>query len=169
MKRTVLPLLLLLLLLVGAACTSRPAPEWLSAGHRHLEIYKEDVLSGRNEDLAEIHFQRALAEIRRSGDAALPAPYRPLVKALKRGDSAEAERAIRQIAPPLSRLIASGVTRGQQIHSEAILQNAVETAAQEGWQRPLLAWLKALKGHYEATGERDKAAAVEGRIGLIER
>jgi hypothetical protein len=69
MKRILL--LTLLVCLLPAGCTSRPAPAWLSAGHRQLENFKEGFLAGRNPALAELHFQRALAEIRRSGDVEL--------------------------------------------------------------------------------------------------
>ena len=222
MKRMLL--LILLLCLLPAGCTARPTPAWLTAGHRQLETYKEDYLAGRNPHLTELHFHRALSEIRRSGDiellgrawltrlalriavlepaeegdyprveaaqpvpanhhfsrflrgdlaavegALLPPSYRPLLEVLRRGDAAETAGVIDGIDDPLSRLIASGVAVKRNIASEAILQNAVETAAQRGWKRGLLAWLKRLQAFYEATGDTARAAAVGRRIDLSER
>lgn len=216
--------LLLLLCLLVAGCASRPTPAWLTAGHRQLETYKEDYLAGRNPRLTELYFQRALSEIRRSGDVELlgrawltrlalriavlepaeegdyprieaaqpvpanhhfslflrgdltavegtllPAPYRPLLAALRRGDPVDTGEGIAEIDDPLSRLIASGVAVNRGIASEAILQKAVETAAQRGWKRGLLAWLKRLQALYEAAGDTARAAAVGRRIDISER
>lgn len=116
------------------------------------------------------HFSRFLrGDLAAVEGALLPAPYRPLLEALRRGDSVDTAREIARIDDPLSRLIASGVAVNRNITSEAILQNAVETAAQRGWKRGLLAWLRRLQALYEATGDTARAAAVGRRIDLSER
>jgi hypothetical protein len=65
MKRT-LCLIFLFLLLGG--CTSKPAPEWLAAGSEQLESYKRDTLTGGQPTITERHFQKAVEEIKKSGD-----------------------------------------------------------------------------------------------------
>ncbi len=65
MKRT-LCLIFLFLLLGG--CTSKPAPEWLAAGSEQLESYKRDFLTGGQPVITERHFQKAVEEIKKSGD-----------------------------------------------------------------------------------------------------
>lgn len=60
-------LLLLLFLLVGCSA-GRPVPGWISAGHRHLEAFKTDYLSGKAPVVAQGHFRKALEEIKRGGD-----------------------------------------------------------------------------------------------------
>jgi hypothetical protein len=51
--------------------------------------------------------------------------------------------------------------------SEELLLMAVDTASQNGWKRVLLAWLKALKGFYEKTGDAAKAEAIGKRLTVI--
>jgi len=57
-----------LLLLCG--CASKSLPEWRTASFNHLEQYKKYFLSGR-EELAAIHFQKAIDEIKSSGNLSL--------------------------------------------------------------------------------------------------
>jgi hypothetical protein len=65
MKR-ILRLLFLFLLLVG--CVSKPAPGWIAAGSEQLESYKRDFLTGGQPVVTERHFQKAVEEIKKSGD-----------------------------------------------------------------------------------------------------
>ncbi len=65
MKRLLLPLILLLLV---ASCSSGPPiPDWNLKSYNRLEDFKKNYLEG-NKAIADIHFKRALAEIRKSGD-----------------------------------------------------------------------------------------------------
>jgi len=57
-----------LLLLYG--CASKSVPEWKTASFNHLEQYKKYFLAGR-EQLAAIHFQKAVDEIKKSGNLSL--------------------------------------------------------------------------------------------------
>ncbi len=54
------------------ACSSRPAPGWTGSSYNHLEGFKKHYLRG-NDRLAEQRFQKALEEIRSSGDVELMA------------------------------------------------------------------------------------------------
>lgn len=65
MKR---PLCLLIMLLVLAACGSKPAPVWIAAGHKQIESFKEDFLTDRSPAITETHFRNALDEIKKGGN-----------------------------------------------------------------------------------------------------
>ena len=64
MKRC-LRLLLVCALLFG--CNSQPIAGWAEASYKHLDRFKEFFMAGE-EPLAEAHFQKAVAEIKKSGD-----------------------------------------------------------------------------------------------------
>lgn len=63
--KKVLTLLACLILLAG--CGAKSIPDWTNAAFNHMERYKQDYLSGKS-DTAELHFNKATDEIRRSGD-----------------------------------------------------------------------------------------------------
>ncbi|MCE5265792.1 MAG: hypothetical protein LLG97_19970 [Deltaproteobacteria bacterium] len=210
-----------IMLLVFAACGSTPAPVWIAAGHKQIESFKEDFLTGRSPAITETHFRNALDEIKKGGDldllgkawltrmalqtavlaemdpgeyprieaaqsvpandnyyrflkgdssvnaALLPEHYRPFWMGLRSSDAAKASAAIAAIDDPLSRLIAAGLAVRQRLESEAICRTAVETAAEKGWKRALLSWLKRLKSLHDSVGEAAKAAAIQSRIDLM--
>ena len=64
--KKILCLLILPLLLAG--CGSKPAPVWIAAGHQQLETFKQDFLTGRTPLVTELHFKKAVEEIKKGGD-----------------------------------------------------------------------------------------------------
>jgi hypothetical protein len=58
--------LLWLSLLIGGC--AKPAPAWIAAGHKQIETYKSDFLTGATALITERHFQKAIEEIKKSGD-----------------------------------------------------------------------------------------------------
>ena len=62
---------LLFPVLLLAGCGAKPAPVWIAAGHKQLETFKLDFLTGREPAITEIHFRRAVEEIKKGGDADL--------------------------------------------------------------------------------------------------
>lgn len=64
-------LCVLFLFLHLAGCGAKPAPVWISAGHKQLETFKQDFLIGRSSPITEIHFRNAVEEMKKGGDANL--------------------------------------------------------------------------------------------------
>jgi hypothetical protein len=97
----------------------------------------------------------------------LPAQHRAMLAAASRNDADDAVDALRRIDDPLARLIAAGVLlRGGRI-TPAGLALASQTASASGWPRPLLAWLGVSLQRAEAAGDREAAASLRRRIGLL--
>ena len=65
MKKILCQLSLFLLL---GGCGSRPTPGWIVAGNQQLETFKKDFLTGGQPVVTERHFQKAVEEIKKSGD-----------------------------------------------------------------------------------------------------
>jgi len=74
---------------------------------------------------------------------------------------------LQAIGDPLARLIAAGVLMRSGRASPPVLQLAVDTASQQGWRRPLLAWLGVQEKRARDAGDADAAARIRRRIDLI--
>jgi len=59
---------LLIFIFILAGCASRPAPVWIASGHQQLENFKTDFLIGRAPHVTELHFKRAVEELKKGGD-----------------------------------------------------------------------------------------------------
>ncbi|UVW27329.1 hypothetical protein [Massilia sp. H6] len=74
-----------------------------------------------------------------------------------------------QLAPltdPLARLVAAGASfKAGRITPQAIVQ-AIDTASQQGWRRPLLAWLGVQEQRAEAAGDAQEVQRIRRRIAL---
>jgi hypothetical protein len=51
--------------------------------------------------------------------------------------------------------------------SPAVVADAVETASQRGWRRPVLAWLGVQLRQAQTAGAADEAARIQRRIQLL--
>lgn len=71
------------------------------------------------------------------------------------------------IEDPLARLVASGVAFRAGRATPETLQQAVDTAAAQGWRRPLLAWLGAQALRAEQAGQAEAAARLRRRMDLV--
>ncbi len=117
--------------------------------------------------------ERAYARYLRSrpepGDAALlPTQHRAVAESIlaRRADAGQAN-VLRAIADPLSRLVAAGVLFQAGLARPPMLDVAVETASDQAWSRPLLAWLQVQASLAEQTGAQELAQRLRRRIGLV--
>lgn len=70
------------------------------------------------------------------------------------------------LADPLARLIAAGAAfKAGRITPEGIVQ-AIDTASNQGWRRPLLAWLGVQAQRAEAAGDAQEVQRIRRRIAL---
>lgn len=104
----------------------------------------------------------------RAADAALlPEQHRAVAAALAAGNDVAASAAVAAIADPLSRLVAAGAVLRAGHAAPPVLTAAVETASDQGWRRPLLAWLEAQALRAEKAGDMQAAAQVRRRMALV--
>ena len=68
---------------------------------------------------------------------------------------------------PLARLVAAGVLLQTQRLSTADIEVATETAANQGWRRPLLAWLGVQRQRADTAGDTATSARLQRRINLV--
>ena len=94
----------------------------------------------------------------------LPTRYGPLAAATS--DAARAA-ALRGIADPFSRLIAAAVLVRDAHGTPEILSLAVDTASENGWRRPLLAWLGVSATVAERNGQTMLATGLRRRMALV--
>lgn len=96
--------------------------------------------------------------------ALLPEQHRPVASAR---DDAARNASLSQIKDPLARLIAAGVLFERAQISPAGVDLAVNTASDQGWRRPLLAWLGVQVKLLDAAGDTQGRAQVQRRIDLV--
>jgi hypothetical protein len=114
--------------------------------------------------------------------ALLPVAYRSLVTQIldaeKSGampktatatnpQDAQANSALSQIQDPLSRLIAAGTLLQKEQLTPVDIGLAVKTASDQGWRRPLLAWLGVQLKRQQAAGNTSAASETQRRIDLV--
>jgi hypothetical protein len=64
MKKHIIVFVFLMLI---AGCGSRPIPDWTNAAFNQLENFRKNYLAGKTQ-IAELHFSKAVEEIKKSGD-----------------------------------------------------------------------------------------------------
>ena len=98
--------------------------------------------------------------------ARLPAAQRPVASAIAGGGMPTA--AVQGIDDPLSRLIAAALLFRTGNASPETLALAVDTASEQGWRRPLLAWLEVMALRAERAGAPDEAQRLRRRMQLVQ-
>lgn len=115
---------------------------------------------------ADIAYADYLAGRAQSADAALlPEPQRAVLAA---PSDVAATAAASGIADPLSRLVAAGALFKANRATPELVAQAVATASDQGWRRPLLAWLNVQALRADQAGATDEAARLRRRIALVE-
>jgi hypothetical protein len=71
-------------------------------------------------------------------------------------------------ADPLSRLVAAGVLLQTGQATPAVITQAIDTASNQGWRRPLLAWLGVQAQRAEQGGDAEEAARLKRRIAITQ-
>jgi hypothetical protein len=74
---------------------------------------------------------------------------------------------LQAIGDPVSRLVAAGVLLRSGRAAPQVVQVAVDTASQQGWRRPLLAWLGVQAQRAERAGHKDEAERIRRRMALV--
>jgi len=95
---------------------------------------------------------------------ALPPQYSALAKA---GDAKARNDVLKRIDDPLSRLVGAGALFRAGDLSPAGVALAVDTASEQGWRRPLLAWLGAQARLAEASGDPAALDRIRKRIDVV--
>ena len=108
--------------------------------------------------------ERAYADyLYRTVDASARALLPPQHQAIAAGGSALAD-----IADPVARLVAAGVLlRSERIGLPEVVL-ATDTASDQGWRRPLLAWLGMQARLAELRGDPDEVARLRRRMDLVQ-
>ena len=99
----------------------------------------------------------------------LPANYSKVLPLMATKNLPDARREIASISDPLSLLIACGVWVKHLPCDESILMLAIDTAAKQGWRRPLWAYLTRLQKYYLDNDGITKAENIKERLDLLKK
>ena len=175
-----------------AACFGGAQPlDWQSNAAGALQSFQRQYFAGSTE-AAEAEFKRARAELARTGRADLLARAE-LVRCAVRAASLEfddcpgferlrygagrdelayadylAGKGSHRVGDdPLSRLVAAAVQFRRGIIDPAAISRAADVASEQGWRRPLLAWLGVQEKRARDAGDGETAARIRRRMELI--
>jgi hypothetical protein len=175
-----------------AACFGGTQPlDWQSNAAGALQSFQRQYFAGSTQ-AAEAEFKRARAELARTGRADLLARAElvrcavrtaslefddcPGFEALRYGASREeiayadylaGKASHRASDEPLSRLVALAVALKTGSIDPQGINSAVDTASEQGWRRPLLAWLGVQEKRARDAGDSETAARIRRRMELI--
>lgn len=94
----------------------------------------------------------------------LPETQRAVAAATSDTQAASAAAAIKE---PLGKLVAAGVLLRANRATPELLDMAVGTASDQGWRRPLLAWLGVQRLRAEQAGDLQEAQRIARRMALV--
>lgn len=104
------------------------------------------------------------AQLAETDVAALPEQYRPLAAAK---EVASKNSALAAIKDPFSRLVGASVLLQSGQLAPSGIAVAVNAASEQGWRRPLLAWLGVQLKRAKAAGEVETIGSIQRRIDLV--
>lgn len=102
-------------------------------------------------------------------DHLLPPSYSGILRIARNKDLTKAVGEINSISDPVSRLIACGVWVKYFSYDENILQSAINASAENGWKRPLLAYLTKLQKYYLDRGQTAQAKNINERLDVLKK
>jgi hypothetical protein len=115
------------------------------------------------------YFDLLKGNFARLNAGALPSNNGKLLPLMINKDLIAATREMASISDPLSRLIACGIWVKYLPYDESILRLAIDTAADNGWRRPLWAYLNTLQQYYLDRQETIKAKSTKERLELLKK
>lgn len=180
------------LIVLAAGCAGGPqAPDWQPNAAQALQSFQRHYLEGQS-GLAEVDFKAARAELARTGRADLVARAElircavraaslefdecPGFKALRYGARPEeiayaaylsGKGSHRAGDDPLSRLVSLAVALRKGAIDPSGIARAVDIASDQGWRRPLLAWLGVQEKRAADSGDSETAARIRRRMDLV--
>ncbi|HSA33728.1 MAG TPA: hypothetical protein P5077_08390 [bacterium] len=98
---------------------------------------------------------------------ALPPQYRDLDAAFAERSVAKVNAALDGIDEPLSRCIGAGLAVSRGLFDAATLETAARAASEQGWKRPLTAYLTKLRELYAAQGDRQREQETQRRLDIV--
>lgn len=178
--------------LVASGCGGgHPPLDWQANAASAMQSFQRHYFSGETAT-AEAEFKAARNDLTRTGRADLVARAElvrcavraaslefddcPGFEALRYGARAEELAYADYLAgkgshrggdDPLSRLVAHAVSFRSGAINPAGISAAVDIASDQGWRRPLLAWLGVQEKRAAAAGDSETAARIRRRIDLI--
>jgi hypothetical protein len=113
-------------------------------------------------------YHRYLAAQHSADDVALlPVAHQAVARAVLSRQAGEGAAHLVAIEDPVSRLVAASVLVRAGLADGAVQQVAVDTAAEQGWRRPLLAWLTLQGQAARQAGQESLAQQIERRRALL--
>ena len=97
----------------------------------------------------------------------LPPSYAPVLPLFRRSATPATSASLGSVVDPLSRLIAAGVLLRTGQMGPADMSVALQTASDQGWRRPLLAWLGVALKLAETAGDVAAQGQLRRRIELV--
>jgi hypothetical protein len=182
---------LFLSIAVLCGCAGSPPPDWQLHSYAALGSYQARYLSGDSRG-ADTEFARLKSELSATGRPSLIARAELLRCALRaaslefdgcpgfealRADAGSEEAAYADYLAgrstraasddPVSKLVFLGIQLKTGKATPENINSAVELASEQGWRRPLLAWLGVQAKRAEAAGDADALARIRRRIALV--
>ena len=112
--------------------------------------------------------QRAYADYLRGQLAPASIPLLPAAQQAAAARSANDATGLQGIADPLSLLVAAGVLLETGKANPATIAQAVDTASDQGWRRPLLAWLGVQLHRATLAGQTAEVERLHRRFQLVQ-